>query len=73
MDREDICLSVFLCICADEGMGDKSRPIIPAGLRGRGYRIQNQVDYTRWSSDQRGAAKDFAGISPSDLGAAGRR
>ena len=53
MDSEVICLSVFLCICADEGMGDKSRPIIPAGLRGRGYRRQKQVDYTHWLSRAR--------------------
>ena len=35
---------------ADEGMGGKTRSIIPAGLRGRGYGRKNQVDYTRWSS-----------------------
>ena len=29
MDSEDICLSVFLCICADEGIGDKSKSIYP--------------------------------------------
>ena len=46
MDSEDICLSVFLCICVGEGMGGKNKLIIPSDLRGRGYRIQNQVDYT---------------------------
>ena len=34
-------------------MGGKNRLIIPAGLRGRGYRRQNQVDYTRWTSRAR--------------------
>lgn len=29
MDSEYICLSVFLCICADEGIGDKSKSIYP--------------------------------------------
>ena len=29
MDSEDICLSVFLCICVDEGIGDKSKSIYP--------------------------------------------
>lgn len=33
MDSEDICLSVFLCICVDEGMEDKTRSIIPTGFR----------------------------------------
>lgn len=32
MDSEDICLSVFLCICVGEGMVDKTKPIIPAGF-----------------------------------------
>lgn len=29
MDSEDICLSVFLCICVGEGIGDKSKSIYP--------------------------------------------
>ncbi len=33
MDSEDICLSVFLCICVGEGMGGKTRPMIPFGFR----------------------------------------
>ena len=57
---------------AGEGIGDKIKPIIPAGLRRRGYGRQNQVDYTRWLSGQRGAARDFARISPDDIGRAGR-
>ena len=36
MDSEDICLSVFLCICADEGMGDKTKSIYPFGFVQRG-------------------------------------
>lgn len=51
MDSEDICLSVFLCICVGEGMGDKNKLIIPFDLRGRGYRIQNQANYPHWLSD----------------------
>ena len=57
---------------ADEGIGGKTRLIIPAGLRERGYRIQNQANYTHWLSDRRGLARDFVGISPGDLGPAGR-
>ena len=53
MDSEDICLSVFLCICVGEGMGDKIKPSIPAGLRERGYRRQNQAEYTHWPSRAR--------------------
>ena len=53
MDSEDICLSVFLCICVGEGMGDKIKPSIPADLRERGYRRQNQADYTHWPSRAR--------------------
>ena len=43
MDREDICLSVFLCICADEGMGDKSRPIIPVVFAGEGIGYKTRL------------------------------
>jgi len=34
MDSEDICLSVFLCICVGEGIGDKTKLMIPTDLRG---------------------------------------
>ena len=36
MDSEDIRLSVFLCICADEGMGDKTKSIYPLAFVQRG-------------------------------------
>ena len=36
MDSEDICLSVFLCICVGEGMGDKNKLIIPSTFVHRG-------------------------------------
>lgn len=51
MDSEDICLSVFLCICVGEGMGGKNKLSVPSDLRGRGYRIQNQANYPHWLSD----------------------
>ena len=62
---------LYPLVFAGEGIGYKTRSIIPAGLRGRGYRIQNQANYTHWLSDQRGATKDFARISHGDLGPAG--
>ena len=34
-------------------MGDKIKPSIPAGLRERGYRRQNQAEYTHWPSRAR--------------------
>ena len=56
---------------ADEGMGDKIRLIIPADLRGQGYGRQNQADYTRWLSDQRGLDRASVRISPGATGPAG--
>ena len=46
MDSEDICLSVFLCICVGEGMGDKNKLSVPSRTCESGYVRQNQVDYT---------------------------
>ena len=46
MGSEDICLSVFLCICVDEGIGGKNKPIIPSGLPWRGYKRYKQANYT---------------------------
>ena len=63
--------SIYPLVFAGEGIGGKTRLIIPADLRGRGYRRQNQADYTYWLSNQRGIARDFVGISPGDLGASG--
>ena len=62
---------LYPLVFADEGMGDKIRLIIPAGLRGRGYGRQNQVDYTRWLSDQRGLDRASVKISPVATGPAG--
>ena len=45
--------SIYPLVFADEGMGGKIKLIIPAGLRGRGYGRQNQVDYTHWLSRTR--------------------
>ena len=44
---------LYPLVFASEGIGDKTKSIIPAGLRMRGYRRQNQVDYTRWTSRAR--------------------
>ncbi len=46
MDSEDICLSVFLCIYVDEGMGGKNKLSVPSRTCESGYVRQNQVDYT---------------------------
>ena len=46
MDSEDICLSVFLCICVGEGMGGKNKLAVPSRTCESGYVRQNQVDYT---------------------------
>ena len=46
MDSEDICLSVFLCICVGEGMGGKNKLSVPSRTCESGYVRQNQVDYT---------------------------
>ena len=37
MDSEDICLSVFLCICVGEGMGDKNKLSVPSRTCESGY------------------------------------
>ena len=46
MDSEDICLSVFLCICADEGMEFRNKLSVPSRTCESGYVRLNQVDYT---------------------------
>ena len=46
MDSEDICLSVFLCICVDEGMEFRNKLSVPNRTCESGYVRQNQVDYT---------------------------
>lgn len=45
MGSEDICLSVFLCICVDEGMGDKTSYLYPAELvdEGMGDKIRSII------------------------------
>ena len=59
---------------ADEGIGEKIRliipvgfPIIPAGFGGRGYRRQNQVDYTHWLIACEGMGDKTRLIIPADL------
>ena len=78
MDSEDICLSVFLCICVGEGMGGKNKLSVPSRTCESGYVRQNQVDYTLHLCTPsipgyRGVDKDFAVISLVDTGTSGRR
>ena len=47
MDSEDICLSVFLCICADEGMEFRNKLSVPSRTCWRGYRSQKQAICTQ--------------------------
>ena len=73
MDSEDICLSVFLCICVDEGMEDKTRSIIPAGFWTSGAQKEILSKYAPSKPNHRGVERDFARISPVDIGPSGRR
>lgn len=73
MDSEDICLSVFLCICVGEGMVDKTKPIIPAGFWTSGAQKEILSKYAPSKPNHRGAERDSVKISPGDLGLAGLR
>ena len=53
MDSENICLSVFLCICVGEGIEVRRGLSVPWRTCGRRYGRQNQVDHTRWSTRTR--------------------
>ena len=72
MDSEDICLSVFLCIYVDEGMVDKTKPIIPAGFWTSGAQKEILSKYAPSKPNHRGVERDFARISPVDIGPSGR-
>ena len=73
MDSEDICLSVFLCICVGEGIEFRNKLSVPSRTCESGYVRQNQVDYTRWLLDQRGTERDFVKIRPVEAEPSGCR
>ena len=51
MDSEDICLSVFLCICVGEGIGDKSKSIYPLVFTDEGIGDKSKSIYPLVFSD----------------------
>lgn len=71
MDSEDICLSVFLCICVGEGIEVRNKLSVPSRTCESGYMRQNQVDYTLHLCTS-GRRKEFCRNKPrrwQDIGA----
>ena len=52
MDSEDICLSVFLCICVGEGIGDKSKSIYPLVFTDEGIGDKSKSIYPLVFTDE---------------------